>query len=366
MDVETGEVLHLSQGMDATHDGFTWTSPNTVVAHIVDRTRSSLVELRLRRGARRVIPIDMQLHGPLQPHGATGIVRASTPQQPWSIMRVDLRRGGLTPIVRSNAQVEDWPEVQTSVVTWNTPEGPAIEGIFHVPAGDGVPPLLVLPHGGPDGVSVESFQPWVRFFTSRGYAVLQPNYRGGLGYGIEHYAANRGRLGEIEFADIESGVDSLIAAGRVDADRLLYGGWSWGGYLSAWTVAHTDRYRAAVAGAPVTDPTNQYALSDINHGVVGDWEYGGNPWKNEELFDRASPVRHMDNATIPTLVIHGRRDDRVPFGQGLTLYRALDDVGCEARLLAYPGERHGFRQPAHVAHMLDAWASWYAEHLAED
>ena len=126
-----------------------------------------------------------------------------------------------------------------------------------------------------------------------------------------------------------------IAAGQADPHRLFYGGWSWGGYLTVWTIGHTSRYRAAVAGAAVVDTVYQYVTSDINHGVAAEWEYRGNPWKQLDRFDRSNPMRSLGKVVTPTLVLHGEADGRVPFDNGRMLYRALSDVGCEVELRAY-------------------------------
>jgi len=107
---------------------------------------------------------------------------------------------------------------------------------------------------------------------------------------------------------------------------------------------------------------NQYVTSDINHGVAAEWEYKGIPWKNFGAFDNANPMRFLYQAETPTLIIHGQSDDRVPFPQGLTLYRALSDSGVEVEMYAYPREPHGFKEPAHSRHMLEAWTAWYESH----
>jgi dipeptidyl aminopeptidase/acylaminoacyl peptidase len=105
----------------------------------------------------------------------------------------------------------------------------------------------------------------------------------------------------------------------------------------------------------------QYALSDINHGVAGEWESLGNHWQ-QDAHARANPVAHLRNARTPTLILHGQADDRVPFSQGQILFRALSDVGTEVEFLAYPREPHGFQEPAHWVHMLEAWGDWFDRH----
>ncbi|EYF00129.1 peptidase S9, prolyl oligopeptidase [Chondromyces apiculatus DSM 436] len=289
---------------------------------------------------------------------------SSTPSDLHAPTLLDLKTGALDVLLPQAHRTEGWAPVKTEVVRWKNPDGIEVEGILtlspHAPTGP--TPLLVSPHGGPDAVSQERFDLFARYFAARGYAVLRPNYRGSFGYGLDFYAANRGRLGAIEFADIESGVDALIASGRVDPQRLYYGGWSWGGYITAWTIAHTSRYRAAIVGAGVIDVVTQYILSDINHGAAADWEFRGNPWKAPQRFADSNPLRFLHQIKTPTLIFHGESDDRVPPMQGRALYRALTDIGCETRLLLYPREPHGFQEPAHRAHLWATWNAWYATH----
>jgi dipeptidyl aminopeptidase/acylaminoacyl peptidase len=292
-------------------------------------------------------------------------VASATTTLPAAPSIVDLDKAMVLSIAEPNPQVSGWTLGRTEVVKWKNAEGIEIEGLLltssHAQAGR-ASPLVVMPHGGPDAASQESFAGWAQYFGARGYSVFMPNYRGSTAYGRAFYAANRGRLGEIEFKDIESGVDSLIAAGKVDASRMYYGSWSWGGYLTAWTIANTKRYRAAMVGAGITDVVAQYVMSDINHGAAAQWEFKGNPWKNLEQFDKSNPMRILSRVVTPTLVAHGDDDERVPAMQGLLVYRALSDVGCEVKLLRYPREPHGFKEPAHTAHLLAHWAAWYDMH----
>ncbi len=355
--------------LDPTLEGFAWSGDGrSLLARVARRTETRLH--RLARDGSSAADLGFAgrvASGPFLAGkaGARLAFLSSTPDEPPdpTVFEVGSRRTRLA--ARLNPEAGTWPRGATEVVSWKSPEGPAIEGILAVPPGaprDRPLPLMVFPHGGPDSVSQLGFNSLVRFFAARGWAVLRPNYRGGTGYGFDFYAANRGRLGEIELVDVESGVDALVARGRADPARLVYGGWSWGGYLTAWTIGHTTRYRAAVAGAAVVDVVTAYALSDVNHGVAAQWEFKGDPWRQWENFDRANPLRHLSSVRTPTLVLHGQADDRVSFTASQILYRALSDVGCEVELLAYPREPHGPREPAHVVHLLEAWADWYARH----
>ncbi len=361
--------------LDPTLAGFVWRGDSrSLTAHVAEKTRSRFVELGLDGSRVRDIPFAGPAGEPARivngavrsdRSGNVLVFPSSTYVQPRNPTVFDLATSTVRVPENLNPAAAAWPRGRLEVVSWKSPEGPTIEGVMLTsPAAKpgAPPPLMVMPHGGPDGVTTEAFSWWATYFAARGYSVFRPNYRGGIGYGIEFYAANRGRLGPIEFMDIESGVDALVARGLADPRRLFYGGWSWGGYLTTWTIGHTARYRAAVAGAAVVDTAHQYVTSDVNHGVAAAWEFKGNPWKQLEHFDRSNPMRSLGSVTTPTLVIHGEADIRVPFANGQILWRALVDQGVETEFWAYPREPHGFKEKAHVVHFLERWAEWYRRH----
>jgi dipeptidyl aminopeptidase/acylaminoacyl peptidase len=361
--------------LDPTLTGFAWRGDSrAIVAHVAEKTRSRFVELAFDGSRVRDVPFRgvgdepaRVVTGSLASDRAGNVLLfpSSTYVQPANPTVFDLGSGAVRVPVDVNPEAAAWPKGKLEVVSWKSPEGPTIEGVLLTSPGakpGEIAPLMVMPHGGPDSVTTEGFSWWATFFAARGYTVFRPNYRGGVGYGLDFYAANRGRLGEIEFLDIESGVDALVAKGVADPKRLFYGGWSWGGYLTTWTIGHTARYRAAVAGAAVVDTVVEYVTSDINHGVAAEWEYRGIPWKQLENFDRANPMRSLGKVVTPTLVIHGEADERVPFPNGQILWRALVDLGVETEFWAYPREPHGFTEKAHVVHFLDRWVEWYRRH----
>jgi dipeptidyl aminopeptidase/acylaminoacyl peptidase len=367
--VDSVNAFNAAAALDPTLSGFVW-GPNSrsLIAHVYERTQSRLYQLPLDT----VGAVDLQLRDrvingeiSIDDEGLRLAFLSSTFREASSptIFSISEAEWSLPTVL--NPQVSEWNHGTQEVVSWINPEGQPIEGLLyvtpHAPA-DRPPPLMVFPHGGPDWLSTEGFNSWVTYFANQGYSVFRPNYRGGLGYGFDFYAANRNRLGEIEELDIESGVYHLIALKKADPDHMVVGGWSWGGYLTTWLIAHTDRYKAAVVGAGVSEVVNQYVTSDINHGVIAQWEFNGNPWMQPGNFDRANPIRMLQNVSTPVLIFHGEDDKRVGFDQGLTLYRALQDLGSEVRFFAYPDEPHGFKRPAHVIHMLTNWAGWYMQY----
>lgn len=368
--VGSARVTDVAAKLDLELTAFAWAGDGrSVIASALARTVTKLYRLPLDGRGAKEIPIGKRVLTGLDGDraGRFLVTAARTPALPEEPTVIDLERGTAVAVAAVNPQLADWTIARNEVVTWKNREGTALEGVLTV-TGDAQagtpPPLVVLPHGGPDWGSFEGFNNWAQFFAARGYSVFEPNYRGGLGYGRQFYEANRGRFGEIELADIESGVDALIAAGKADRARLFYAGWSWGGYLSAWTLGHTDRYRAFMVGAGVVDVVVQYVTSDINHGVTADWEYKGRPWHTPEAFERPNPARALASARAPTLILHGESDERVPFVNSQILYRALRDRGTPVTFWSYPREPHGFQEPAHSQHLLETWAAFFDEQLA--
>jgi dipeptidyl aminopeptidase/acylaminoacyl peptidase len=369
-DLESGKTWNAASALDPTLASFVWSEDSlSIVAHVYEKTTSRFYRLAADGSSATPLSFSERVVRSALAHDRGGHVVAfnsAAPTGPAEPTTLDLASGVTKVVTALNPEVSNWSLGHAEIVKWKSPEGAELEGVLTVTpaAKPGVaPPLMVMPHGGPDGITSNDFSSWVHYFAANGFSVFRPNYRGGLGYGRELYASNRGRLGEIEFTDIESGVDALIRAGKADPKRLVYGGWSWGGYLTTWTIGHTSRYRAAVVGAGVTDTVLQYALSDINHGVAAQWEYKGNPWMQPENFARASPLLSLAKIRTPTLIIHGESDQRVPLPNAIVLYRALKDVGTPVRFLTYPDEPHGFTNPAHTAHMLGEWLAWYRRYV---
>lgn len=369
-DVASGKTWSASTRLDPTLAGFVWSADSrSLYAHVFEKTASRFYRLAADGSTAAPLAFDGRVvRSDLSYDRARRVLafNSVTPGSAANVTTLDLAGGAVKVVTDLNPQVAQWSLGTAEIVRWKSPEGAELEGVLTVTpaAKPGVaPPLMVMPHGGPDSVTSNDFSAWALYFAANGFSVFRPNYRGGLGYGRDLYAANRGRLGAIEMMDIESGVDALIRAGKADPQRLVYGGWSWGGYLTTWTIGHTNRYRAAVVGAGVTDTVLQYATSDINHGHAAAWEFNGNPWLQPENFARSNPALSLAKIRTPTLIIHGESDERVPLPNAMLLYRALKDVDTPVRFLTYPDEPHGFQNPAHTVHMLGEWLAWYRKYV---
>lgn len=349
--------LHFSQ-LEWAPDG------QSLVALTQEGTRSVLSRLDLSTGrgvsfyapAGVVSGFQMDRKGELL---AFDFSDPSSPAAPWAA-RAD--GTGALRIADLNPQAGGWLLPSTEKLRYESAKGVSVEALFDrtpLPPKEGLPPLMVMPHGGPDGTDQEGFDAWVAYFTGQGYSVLRVNFRGSLAYGMDFYAANRGQQGFVDYDDVMAGVDLLVSRKLADPEKLVIGGWSYGGCFTEWAITRTDRFKAAVVGAGVANYVSNYAQSDINHGVAAEWEFLGNPYDNPENFTKGSAVFHIRSVKTPVLILNGKEDPRVPYAQGLELYRALKTTSKQVEMVAYPGAGHGPRKPQHIIDVLKRWSAFY-------
>lgn len=237
------------------------------------------------------------------------------------------------------------------------PNGGAIDGWLVRPVGvSGPAPMLVHIHGGPHGFVGNVF-PQSAFYwyvlAARGWAVIALNPSGSGSYGRAFAESLRGRWGEYDLPEQRAAVDALIAEGVADGDRLAVAGYSYGGYMTSWTIGHTDRYKAAVVGAPVTNLLSMYGTSDIGMWFET-WEMEGSLAANRATYERLSPITYVGEVTTPTLIVHGEADDRCPIGQGEEFYIGLVAAGkTPAEFVRYPGGSHSFISNGRPSHRVD-------------
>lgn len=257
------------------------------------------------------------------------------------------------------------PFAKSEVVSWKAPDGQQIEGVLTYPngyvAGSRVP-LLLMVHGGPTGVFVHSFigvpSPYpVAIFAARGYAVLRCNPRGSSGYGYAFRSANLRDWGGGDYRDLMSGIDSLVAKGIADPDRLGVMGWSYGGFMTSWIITQTKRFKAASVGAGVTNLMSFTGTSDIPS-FVPDY-FGGEHWDVFERWRTHSALFNVKGVSTPTLIQHGEADQRVPISQGYELYNALKRQGVTTKMVVYPRQPHGIQEPKLLHDALTRNLEWF-------
>jgi len=223
-------------------------------------------------------------------------------------------------------------------------------------------PTVILVHGGPTGAWSDRFQSWGQLLAARGFAVLYPNIRGSTGYGHDFMVVNRKDWGGGDFKDVMAGADWLVKQGVADPKRLGIGGWSYGGYMAAWAVTQTTRFKASVSGAPMTDLVMEYGTenADIN---AGDTWALGTPYENLPLFLERSPVTHIKKVKTPTLLLCGENDATDPVGQCYEFHRGLRRYGVETEFVVYPREGHGVREEKHQVDVLNRIVGWFEKYL---
>lgn len=272
-------------------------------------------------------------------------------------------------ISRANAEMKLPPLGKTEVVRWKSADGKEIEGLLTYPVGYQTGrrvPLILNIHGGPAGVFQQTFIAGrgaypIAAFAARGYAVLRPNPRGSSGYGVEFRRANLKDWGGADFQDLMTGVDKVIEMGIADPERLGVMGWSYGGYMTSWIVTQTKRFKAASAGAPVTNLMSFTGTADIPS-FIPDY-FGGQYWEASELYQKHSPMFNVRGVTTPTMIQHGDADIRVPISQGYEFYRALKAQGVPTRMLVLPRQPHGPTEPKMQVAIMQANLDWFEKYL---
>ena len=272
-------------------------------------------------------------------------------------------------ISHANADVKLPPVGKTEVIRWTSTDGKEVEGLLTYPvgyqAGQKVPLILNI-HGGPTGVFQQTFLggrgPYpLATFSAKGYAILRPNPRGSSGYGAEFRRANFKDWGGADYRDLMAGVDKVIAMGVADPERLGVMGWSYGGYMTSWIVTQTQRFKAASAGAPVTNLMSFNGTSDIP-AFVPDY-FSGQFWEQMDSYQKHSAMFNVKGVKTPTMIEHGDADIRVPISQGYEFYNALKMQGVPTRMIVLPRQPHGPTEPKMQLAAAQANIEWFEKYL---
>ena len=256
-------------------------------------------------------------------------------------------------------------------IEW-TNEGFNIQGWLLTPSGSREPgkkhPMVVLIHGGPSSAVTPDWpagfgmsRAIIAALSARGYYVLMPNPRGSYGQGEEFTRANVKDFGAGDLRDILAGVDTAIKKYPIDPARLGVTGWSYGGYMTMWTVTQTNRFHAAVAGAGIANWQSYYGQN-----LIGQWMipfFGASVYDDPAVYEKSSPIRFIKNVKTPTLVVVGERDAECPASQSYEFWHALKTLGVPTQLIVYPGEGHLFIKPEHQADRLDQTIGWFDKYL---
>ena len=294
-------------------------------------------------------------------HTAVLYTNDNSPSEIYALENGSLRK--LT--THNDALVAELNLVPTEDIEAKGKEGVDVHGLLTKPAdfkaGSPVPMILLI-HGGPNGQDTHSFDFLRQWLATKGYAELNVNYRGSSGRGQDYSKAIAADWGHYEVEDLLACVDKAVAMGVADPNRMAVTGWSYGGILTDYTVASTDRFKAGISGAGVANPVSFYGFDQYI--LQYDNELGP-PWKNLQLYIKMSyPFLEVDKRVhTPMLFMGGSSDMNVPLLGGEQMYEALKSLGRPTELVVYPGQFHGFTRPSFIRDRYERWMAWWDKYL---
>lgn len=383
-DVASGEIRQLTDDLDFSPEaGFPtisgpaqpfWLDDTTALVHALKEGASGLWTINAETGERNNVVHWNATHAGLSVDDAGKTIvqgRADT-NGPGKIIRADMDPGATTVLLDPNeAFFAESPAAQVEKITIDR-DGWKIDAWISKPA-DFDPsqqyPVVVDVHGGPHGNAGFAFNIGDQILASNGYVVISPNPRGSGTYGREFGEAVRGDWGGEDWKDILAVLDHVLAEPWADETRTGIYGYSYGGYMTSWAIGQTDRFKAAVCGAPVFNMASFYGTSDIGH-VFGENQWGGSPLDPgvAEFMEQRSPSTYVHKAVTPTLIVHGEADDRCPIGQGEEMFVGLLKAGCETEFVRYPGGSHLMLRGGPAQHRIDFYTrigTWFDRFLAQ-
>lgn len=255
---------------------------------------------------------------------------------------------------------------KVSPINWTTEDGFYADGVITYPPDFSESkkyPLVLYIHGGPMGSSIENFNFFAQAMAAKGWIVFEPNYRGSNNLGKAYQSAVINDAGEGPGKDVMAGIEAVKALGNIDESKIAVSGWSYGGFMTVWLTSHYQIWKAAVAGAAVTDWFDWYNLADLN--VWSGYGLGGSPWlsDNAENYRRQSPITYAHQIKTPTLILSNTLDQRVTVTQSFKLFHNLKDNGVETKFIAYPIPGHFPQDPVHRKDVYKRWISWIEDHF---
>lgn len=368
-----GKPRVITAGFDEDPSLLAWT-PEGIYFSALQKTRSGLFQADPKSGA--VTPVEIpgsEIAGQFSfsKDFKTVAYRGAGTNQFSEIFAGPLPLASPKQLTRAGDQLSGFETAKREVVHWKSGDGTEIEGVLYKPA-DFNPkkkyPLLVVIHGGPTGVDMPSINPDryypMEHFVAKGALILRPNYRGSAGYGEKFRSLNVRNLGVGDYADVISGVDSLIAQGFVDKDRVGSMGWSEGGYISAFITTFSDRFKAVSVGAGISDWMTYYVNTDITPFTR---QYlHATPWDDPEIYRKTSPITYIATAKTPTLIQQGSVDRRVPVPDSFELRQALEDHGVPVKMVLYDGFGHPINKPKQQRAVMEENENWFDHYIWGD
>ncbi len=371
LDRESGERRVVTEDFDRWVTDYCW-SPDSKKIYFAsgDNGYRGLFVLEIENGRIKKLLIEGDNGSPqITPDGKQIIFARNSFDFPHSIWRIKTNGGGLTRLTSFNDEDSWGIEMNRAEdVRYEGAGGAEIQAFIIKPPGfdpEKTYPAIVMIHGGPQSAFLDHwYTNWnMQTFAAAGYVIFIPNFHGSEGFGQEFVNAISEDWGGKCYEDIMKGLDYLVSLPYVDGDRVGAAGASYGGYMVNWIAGHTNRFKALVSMAGAFNLISKYGVTEELW--FPEWDFGGTPYDNIEGYERWSPHRFAANFETPTLVVHGELDFRVPIGEGLQMFTALQRQGVPSKLLYFPDEGHWVQKPQNNKFYYEQFIAWMDRYLKD-
>ena len=366
-----GTPRNLTAGAKATVTSLSWASATPIVTRLV-ADRMEIARVTLAGGAAKLMPLwSAPVSGSAEDGQVAVAANGSTIASvltdfthPPEINVAALGSGSVAfrPVTTGNAQHPALVDARS--INWSS-DGRAVQGwlVSPVNAKPGKSAMIVEIHGGPSAATTPSYV-WNglgRALIDHGYTIFLPNPRGSYGQGEAFMRANIRDFGGGDLRDIQAGVDAVLKVAPVDPARLGVYGHSYGGFMTMWTVTHSTRFKAAVAGAGIANWISYYGQNGIDQWMIP--FFGASAYDDPEVYRADSPISTIKAAKTPTLIYVGERDVECPAAQSVEFWHGLKAMGVPTSLVIYEGEGHRLRKPVNVHDREKRIVDWFDQRL---
>ncbi len=364
----SGKLINLTGKFDYSINNVIW-SPDSKSLFFNADDKGSVSIFRVTVNDKNVTTIlDNGLNASLQltPDGKTLVIAEENVKTPTELFKMDSDGKGLKQITFINSEKISQLEMNSLENFWF--DGAAktrVQGFLLKPpffSAKNKYPLIFLVHGGPQGQWGDEFHyRWnAQMFASRGYIVIMINPRGSTGYGQKFTDEISKDWGGKVYEDLMKGLDYVLKNySFIDSNRMAAAGASYGGYMMNWILGHTDRFKCIVSHDGVFNLASAYGTTEELW--FDEWEFGGTPYANPELYKKWSPMEFAQNFKTPTLVIHGQQDFRLDVSEGFQLFTALQRQGVKSKMLYFPDEFHFVIKPQNAELWYKTVLDWIDE-----
>ncbi len=369
-----GPAKNLSENYEGTVTHVSWLDAATLIFSSTERSHTALNTMPAIGGTiKRFLEPGYGLSNfSVSADGKMLALAAHLYKHPSEVFTYSMLTRKMTRLTTSNPELDNVRFAGNKEISWKAKDGLEITGLLMLPldyqAGKKYP-CIVQVHGGPESADLDgwatSYVRWSELLAARGYVVFSPNYRGSTGRGVAYTKADHKDLGGKEFDDVIDGIDFLVQQGYVDPERVGIGGFSYGGYFSAWAATkHTERFKAASMGAGIANWVSFTGTSDIpQENSMVHWNL--DVFKNMEKAWSRSPLAFVEKSQTALLISHGDKDDRVPISQGWEIYTALKLLGKKVEFDIYPREAHGWAERNHQLLSIKRNLEWFDQYVKE-